>query len=334
MYPVLFHFPAWPLLVLAGTTVGLWIADGFKLKGIPLVGVSVLGAVAALFFGLRAGWLSQSLPIQGYGTLILCGFLLGVWLARRRARLTGVEPRHCMDIGLWGVLGGLAGARVFHVLGHWSGYDPFGPAGTQGLIKMFAIWEGGLVFFGAFLGGPLAAIIYCRMHRLPVIPFLDMAAPSLIAGQALGRLGCLMRGCCFGRETAASPALCFPPESEVYSDQLSRHLIEHGTPHSLPVIPTQIYASIGAALIAAFLYAYWPRRRFDGQIFGMLLIMTAVTRFLEEFMRADIPAAFPTLSNSLTIAQWFAFGLVTAGIIWLCVFYHRRALYQPPDAPR
>lgn len=332
MHPVLFNLPAWPLLILAGITVGLWVADGFKLKGGALYGVSALGAVAALILGSRAGWLTQALPIQGYGTLILSGFLLGVWMARRRAIHIGLEPRHCMDIGLWGVLGGLGGARLFHVLSHWAVYDPFGPAGMQGLLKMFAVWEGGLVFFGAFLGGPLAAIIYCRLHRLPVIPFLDMAAPSLIAGQALGRLGCLMRGCCFGRETDATLALCFPPDAEVYIDQLSRHAIDHGAVHSLPVIPTQIFASIGAALVAAFLYAYWPRRRFDGQNFGLLLLMTATTRFFEEFMRADIPASFPSLSDNLTIAQWFAFALLAAGAVWLAYFYRRGTLHQPPVA--
>lgn len=330
MYPVLFHLPVWPLLIIAGIMAGLWIAEGWKLKGGASYGVGALGAIAALLLGARAGWLVQSLPVQGYGTMILCGFLLGVWMARRRATCIGVEPRHCMEIGLWGILGGLAGARIFHVLTYWPVYDPLGPAGMHGLAKMFAVWEGGLVFFGAFLGGPLAAIIYCRYHRLPVVPFLDMAAPSLIAGQALGRLGCLMRGCCFGRETTGAPSICFPPESEAYLDQVSRQVIEQGAGHTLALIPTQIYASLGAALTAAFLYAYWPRRRFDGQIFGLLLLMTAVTRFLEEFMRADIPAAFPALSNSLTIAQWFSFGLWAAGTLWLVVFYRRDTLFRPP----
>lgn len=330
MCPILFHLPAWPLLILAGVTVGLWVAEGLKLKGWKLIAGSVAGVVAALVVGARWGWLTQKLPIQGYGTLILCGFLLGVWMARRRARLIGVEPRHCTDVGLWGVLGGLGGARLFHVLSNWSSYDPFGPAGAEGLIRMLAVWEGGLVFFGAFLGGPLAAIIYCRWHRLPVVAFLDMAAASLIAGQALGRLGCLMRGCCFGHTTESVPALRFPAGAEVYNDQLAHSLLAHGAGHALPVIPIQIYASIGAGLIAAFLYAYWPRRRFDGEVFGWLLIMVAVTRFLEEFMRADIPAAFPSLSESLTIAQWFAFFLLALGAGWLIYFRRRNGLHRPP----
>lgn len=330
MCPILFNLPAWPLLILAGVTIGLWIAEGFQRKGKALIVGSVIGAAAALLIGARADWLTRALPIQGYGTLILCGFLLGVWMARRRARLIGVEPRHCTDIGLWGVLGGLAGARLFHVISNWSSYSPFGPAGMQGLFDMFAVWQGGLVFFGAFLGGPITAILYCRRHRLPVVPFLDMAAPSLIAGQALGRLGCMMRGCCFGHPVSTGLSLRFPAGAEVYQEQLTRGLITPDSAYSLPVIPTQILASIGAALTAAFLYAYWPRRRFDGEVFGWLLIMAAITRFLEEFMRDDISASFPSISESLTIAQWFAFFLLTLGTAWMICFRRRHALYQAP----
>ncbi len=157
-----------------------------------------------------------------------------------------------------------------------------------------------------------------------------MAAPSLIAGQAFGRLGCLMRGCCFGHVTESVPALRFPAGAQVYEGQVADRLIAVNAEYSLPVIPTQIYASLGAGLIAAFLYAYWPRRRFDGEVFGWLLIMTGVTRFFEEFVRADIPAAFPELSSWLTIAQWFSFALLVAGSSWLIYFYRRRTLYRSP----
>ena len=329
MCPILFNFPVWPLLIVAGVTVGLWLATGLGLTGWRLITGCACASAVGLVLGNRMGWVAQSFPVQGYGTLILCGFLLGVWMVRRRAPQIGIEPRHCTDIGLWGVLGGLAGARIFHVVSQWSDYDPFGSGGGHAFLRMFAVWEGGLVFFGAFIGGPLAAIFYCRRHRLPVVPFLDMAAPSLVAGQALGRLGCLMRGCCFGHVTDGSPALCFPPQSEVFIHQSSVKMIPSGAMHALPVIPIQIYASIGAALTAAFLYAYWPRRRFDGEVFGWLCLMAAVTRFLEEFMRDDVPAAFPVLSNALTIAQWFSFGMVAVGSCWL-LFFSRRATLRFP----
>ena len=330
MCPILFHLPAWPLLILAGVTAGIWIAEGFKEKGWRLVSASAIGAVLALLLGARAGWLSKQLPIQGYGTLILCGFLLGVWMARRRSMQIGVAPKHCTDIGLWGVLGGLTGARLLHIFNNWSHFNPFGEPGMEGLMRMFAIWEGGLAFFGTFIGGPLAAVIYCRWHKLPVIPFLDMAAPSLIAGQCLGRLGCMMRGCCFGRVTEGSLAIRFPEGAEAYNDHLYNGVIQRGAEYSLPVIPVQLYASLGAALIAAFLYAYWPRRRFDGQVFGLLVIMVSLTRFLEEFLRADDVAAFPSISQTLTISQWTVIFLFCVGAAWLAFFYRKGTLYQPP----
>jgi phosphatidylglycerol:prolipoprotein diacylglycerol transferase len=328
MCPVLFHFPVWPMLMLIGVTIGLWAAERLKLAGWRSVASCVAGAMAVVAIGHSKEWLQQSIPVQGYGTLMLCGFLLGVWMARRRSPILGIEPRHCIDLGLWSVLGGLIGARIFHVVNFWPDYDPWGPAGSHGFYKIVALWEGGLVFFGALIGGPLAAMLYCLWHRLPVLAFVDLVIPGLIAGQAFGRLGCLMRGCCFGRLTDDPLALSFPSESEVFIHQELHKLIPETASHSLAVIPAQLYASIGAALTGAFLYAYWPRRRFDGEIIGWVFLMAAVTRFFEEFLRNE-PAAFPAWSNSLTIAQWFAFVLIVAGVLWLWFFGRRGTLYRP-----
>jgi phosphatidylglycerol:prolipoprotein diacylglycerol transferase len=256
---------------------------------------------------------------------MLAGFLLGVWLAARRSAAIGIAPHHCLDLGLWGVVGGLLGARVFYVIQYWSHYSPLGPGGPWRLLRVFAYWEGGLVFFGAFVAAILTAVLYCRRYRLPTLPLLDLAAPSLIAGQAVWRLGCLMRGCCFGKETALPWAVRFPPESEAYSDYATRGLLPSGGAYTAALHPTQLYAFLGAALAAAFLYAFWRRRRFDGQVFGLMLVLAGITRFFEEFLRADVQAAFPALSASLTVAQWFSLLLVPAGVAWL-VHAARRAV--------
>jgi phosphatidylglycerol:prolipoprotein diacylglycerol transferase len=255
MCPVLFHFPVWPMLIMIGVTIGLWAAERLKLAGWRSVASCVAGALAILAIGHQKGWLQQSLPVQGYGTLMLCGFLLGVWMARRRSPILGIELRHCTDLGLWSVLGGLIGARIFHVVCFWPDYDPSGPEGSHAFYRMIALWEGGLIFFGALIAGPLSAMLYCLWHRLPVLAFVDLVIPGLIAGQAFGRLGCLMRGCCFGRVTDDPLALRFPPESEVFIHQELHKLIPSDASHSLAVAPAQIYACIGAALTGALLYA-------------------------------------------------------------------------------
>jgi len=328
MCPILFHVPLWPLLAAIGLTVGLWIAERLPLAGWRKALVCIAGALAALAVGYPPGWLGRSLPVQGYGTSMLGGFLLGVWMARRRSPMLGIEPRHCTYLGLWSVLGGLIGARIFHVVCHWPDYDPSGMLGWRAVCKMAALWEGGLVFFGALIAGPLSAMLYCACNGLPVLAFVDLVIPGLIAGQALGRLGCLMRGCCFGRLSDGPLAISFPPESEVFIHQELHGLIPPDASHSLAVVPVQVYASIGAALTGAFLYAYWPRRRFDGEIVGWVFLMAAVTRFFEEFLRNE-PPAFPAWSASLTIAQWFSFVLIAIGALWLWHFGRRRKLYRP-----
>ena len=329
MHPILFHLPVWVIVLLAGGVGGAWLAESLKLKGWRVWALGAAGAGAALLVGALCGLLQKSLPVQGYGTLILAGFLAGVWLARRRAPRLGIDPRHCTDVGVWGCVGGLLGARLFHVALNWEHYSPFGPEGAGALLGVFALWKGGLVFFGAFVAALIVAAVYCRIHKLPILPFMDLVVPSLIAGQAFGRLGCLMRGCCFGKVCYAPWAISFPPESQVYQDQASLGQLRPDAAHSLPVYPTQIIAALGAALVAAILYAYWPRRRYDGQVLGLALVLAAVERFFEEFLRGDVPAGIPALSASLTIAQWFSLGLLVVGAAWLILFQRRGSLYAP-----
>ena len=144
--------------------------------------------------------------------MILIGFLLGVWLAARRAPLIGVDPRVCLDIGVLGVLVGLAGCRAMHVILNWPEFNPFQPAGfdLNRVAEMFKIWKGGLVFFGGFIAVIPFAAVYCRFANVPPVAFLDLALPSIIAGHAVGRLGCFLNGCCFGAPCALPWAVQFP----------------------------------------------------------------------------------------------------------------------------
>lgn len=332
MWPTLFHLPAWLLLIAGGILSGALLAGGepFERKRAALGAAA--GAVLALAIGGWRGWLPTAVPVHGYGTFILAGFLLGVFMSRRRAHLLGVDPERCMDVGVLGVVTGLAGARVFHILfDNWSYYNPFGERGPAAVLDMFKVWEGGLVFYGAFLVVIPVTAWYCRRHKIPVLPFLDLAAPALIAGLALGRLGCLMRGCCYG--CPVEWGIVFGPESPAWEDHVIHGWISTSAARSLPVHPTQIYAFLCAGLTAAFLYAYWPRRKYDGQILGLMLLMAGATRFFEEALRGDTPAAWPELAPSLSMAQWIGLSLVAISILWLHYFRRRGSLYLPAPAP-
>jgi phosphatidylglycerol:prolipoprotein diacylglycerol transferase len=317
MHPTLFQAPVVLAALLAGAIIGASLAASARRSLTLLAGLAgaILGGVAAY---LLCG--PANLPVRGYGVMILLGFLCGVWMAARRSKQIGVAPAHCMDVGVYGVVLGLAAARLFYVIENWSFYNPFQAYGFAlgRFLSIFKLWEGGLVFFGAFLAIIPFAWIYCRLHKLPPLPFLDLAIPSVIAGQAFGRIGCFLYGCCYGKVCELPWAVRFPSSSPAYEWQVSSRLLPSGSPASLPVHPTQLYAALAAALTAGFLYSYWPRRRFDGEVFAYALLMAGGMRFLEELLRTDEPAAFPWLAQSLTIAQWIGALLffLGAGLWW------------------
>jgi phosphatidylglycerol:prolipoprotein diacylglycerol transferase len=329
VYPHLFDIPIFVLAALGGGLVAAFLVAELPGKG------WLRPALAAVAGAVLAGWLAKSrfgweasIHVQSYGTMILIGFLFGVWMAARRAPLLGIAPRHCMDLGLWGVVVGVAGARALYIAMSWQYFTPFHDGfDLSRVAKWFKIWEAGLAFHGAILTVLPFTWLYCRWHKLPALAFLDLCLPSLIAGQAFGRIGCFLFGCCYGKPTDLPWAVHFPMSAPAYEAEVRDHLLPPNAVCSLGVHPTQLYAAAGAWLVAAFLYSYWPRRRYDGQIMSLMLIMAGSTRFLEELLRADEPAAFAA-APWLTTSHWLALAVIIAGFVLLACFKKRGMLYK------
>ena len=332
MHPHLFHISAFILVALAGGVFGIaFFANSKKIT--HQIYAAIGGALAAGIFAHSREWGHNAIPVQSYGTMILIGFLVAVSMAAHRAPLLGVEARHGIDIGAYGVIVGLIGARVFDVVMNWRIYSPFqdGSLFQDGLFHwecvwdMFKLWKGGLVFYGTLLVILPYSYLYCRMYKIKPLPFMDLTIISLIVGLAFGRIGCFLRGCCFGKRCAANWAVAFPAraveDSAAHFWHVQAGWIPREAPCSLPVYPTQLFASLAAGLAAAFLWFYWPRRKYDGQILSLALIMVGATRFFEEALRDDEGAVFPSVCSWMTIAQWMAIVLVIAG--FAAMFYFR-----------
>ncbi len=175
-------------------------------------------------FVIPLPWLEQNasgggLPIRGYGFMLLVGFVAGVTLAARQARRMGVNPDLIYSFAFWIFVAGILGARAFFVIQY---REQFWRENVLAMIgAVLNLTEGGLVVYGAFLGVMLAGTIYLVVHKLPVLAFADLIAPSLALGLAFGRVGCLLNGCCFGG-LCDTPWLGvqFPPTSPVYERQL------------------------------------------------------------------------------------------------------------------
>lgn len=170
---------------------------------------------------------NATLPLFGFGVMLLVCFLVCAWLAARRAKAEGIDPNDFWDMGLWVFVGGLVGARAFSL------FLEGGPGGfwTQAL-QFFKIWEGGMVFYGGLPGGLIAYLIVRRKIAIPkgirTLQMGDIIAPMLGLGLFFGRIGCFLNGCCYGLPADPASAagwqqLHFPANSPPH-----RRMVEQG----------------------------------------------------------------------------------------------------------
>jgi phosphatidylglycerol---prolipoprotein diacylglyceryl transferase len=242
------------------------------------------------------------LSIHWYGVMVALGFLAGLWTAGRRALLVGIHSEKVVDLGPWLIGGALVGARTLYVLSYWQESFAGRPVG-----EIFAIWKGGLVFYGGLIGATAAGILYAWLKKLPLWKLADVVAPSIALGYVFGRIGCLLNGCCYGRACSLPWAIRFPEGHET-------HPVGQA---ATPVHPTELYESLlnlGLFLGLAWLFR---RKKFDGQVFGTYLVCYAVLRSFVETFRGDYPVHY--LGGWATPAQLVSLGILTAGValLWL-----------------
>jgi phosphatidylglycerol---prolipoprotein diacylglyceryl transferase len=248
-----------------------------------------------------------SLPIHSYGVMIALAFLAGLWTATRRAAREKIPGEQIADIVLWLMLGGIIGARFAYVTTYWR--EEF--AG-QPLSEIFAIWHGGLVYYGGLIGATIAGMIYIRWKKLPLWKTADVLAPSIALGNVFGRIGCLLNGCCYGRACSLPWAITFPADNPL-------------NPPTYPVHPTEIYDALLNLVVYFFLAWLFRRKKFDGQIFATFLLCYAVTRSFVEYFRGDYTNLH--YHFGLTPAQWISVPIFVAGLA-LATILSRRTQQQ------
>jgi phosphatidylglycerol:prolipoprotein diacylglycerol transferase len=230
-----------------------------------------------------------------YGLLVAVGFLLGLWITVRLARATHLPEEKITNLVIYCALAGLAGAKLFMFFFDWRIFwnDP-GEIFTLSTLRAAGVYQGG------FLLALIVAILYIRHTGLPMLQTFDIFSPGIAAAHAIGRLGCLAAGCCWGRETGVPWAVTFHnPDAHEMS----------GTPLLRPLHPTQIYEAIANALIFAFLYWRIRKGHVAGEIFGWYLILYSVARFIIEFYRFHEQGTY----GGLSLTQWIAIATLAAG---------------------
>ncbi len=180
------------------------------------------------------------------------------------------------------------------------------------------IWYGGLAFYGGLFFAALVAVWYIHKHRdrMNFWKVADLAGFGIALGLIFGRIGCWLAGCCFGYHTEHAIGVEFPKYSPAWDRHVEVGLLAKGAAHSLPVIPTQLIHVVSNALIFVVTYAVYKKwRKFDGIVFGLFMILYAISRFVIEFFRDDHRGVW--LGNTLSTSQLLGIPTILIGIFAL-----------------
>ncbi len=225
--------------------------------------------------------------VYSYGVMLATACIVASFLAERDARLENIAPYKILDLALWVFIWGIIGARLMYVLLNLKDFLGYP-------LRVFALWQGGLSFYGGMVLGIGVGIRFLKKENLDMGKIADIVAPYIVLAHAIGRIGCLLNGCCFGKVTRLPWGIYFPGSS----------YLQH---------PTQIYSTLGLLGIYSFLkltkFTFFKRMlgiKQKGQIFILYTLSYSFMRFFIEFLRGD--------------TRVFFFGLTVFQIISVVVF--------------
>ncbi|HOC44368.1 MAG TPA: prolipoprotein diacylglyceryl transferase [Thermoanaerobaculales bacterium] len=234
--------------------------------------------------------------VPSYGVLVALGVIAGLLTLKRRADRAGLDGARLVDVGLWLVIWALVGAKGLLVLVELPRYLR-DPGELVGLVRA------GGVFLGGFAAAVAAGVVLFRRYHLPVLATMDVFVPSVALGQAIGRVGCLMAGCCWGSR-------CDLPWAITYTDPAAAANV--GTPLHVPLHPYPAYEALFNFALFVGLEALHRRRPAPGRVFAAYLLTYGAGRFALEWARGDAARGF-VLSGALSTSQLISLGLVVLG---------------------
>ncbi len=204
--------------------------------------------------------------IYSYGFFIATAFLSGFLFFLYEVKKHGLDIDTGVDIGFWMLLSAILGSRIVYVIVNYNYY-------LDNPLRALMIWEGGMVWYGAFLGGLIATVVFFRLKGLDWWLWADMGAAPLALAQSVGRMGCLMAGCCYGVETTLPWGIEFTKSTIA--------------PNGVVLHPTQIYHMLFNFAIFLFLFFRRKRKAFKGELVFLYLIFYGATRGIVEVFRGD-----------------------------------------------
>lgn len=246
------------------------------------------------------------LTVQTFGLMFALAFVAAGLLVRKRLIELGKPGDWAYELILSGLVGGIVGARLYYLIQNWSVVqdDLFGNI----------VSGAGLVWYGGLIGGALAVIAWAKYRRLLNVALLDLVAPALALGYAVGRIGCQLSGDGdYGTHSDLPWAMSYPDGTVPTTDQ---------------VHPTPIYEFLAMSGVAYLLWRLRGRLK-DGALFALYLVLSGLERLLVEFIRRN-----DEVFVGLTFAQLESIGLIAAGSIWLYLIKRSAGRVAAGAAPK
>ena len=254
---------------------------------------------------------AHGLEVHSYGLLVAMAAIAGVVLVFRQGRRMGFDTAAVLDLAFWALVAGIVGSRVLYVIVHISDYSRLcaGAGAPRPALRVLAdctaalyIWQGGLGFYGGALAAAGVVLLFAHRQAWPLGDVADLLAFPLPLGHALGRVGCFLAGCCYGK---VSPfGLRFPPASVAYQDLARAGLLAPGAPFTPTLAPTQLYEAAGEGLLFVLLMVLRRRRPFPGSLALIYVMGYALLRTAVEVMRGDTNRGFLFELSLPRIAAW------------------------------
>ena len=246
--------------------------------------------------------------LSAWFSFLLLALAIGVVVAAQETRRAGDSPLQLLRAGMLGIVAGVAGGRLGHLF--TSNRDSY----LEDPLALLRFWEGGMVLYGGLILGVGVGVLHLRRHDIPLLRSADAAAPALMLGIAVGRIGCLSAGCCYGRPIDWGTGIEWP-WGIVFLQGVPPDVLR-----GIPLHPTQVYSSLAGLFLFVGLRWLRGRQSFDGQVFGVFLVSYAVMRSLVEFVRLDLERGFvlpDVFGEAISTSQAISLPVMVLGVVLL-----------------
>ncbi|MBP2626967.1 MAG: Prolipoprotein diacylglyceryl transferase [Firmicutes bacterium] len=233
-------------------------------------------------------------PIRAYGLILSLSIILATCTAYFLAKQDGRWHQHVIDIGIYGGISGIVGARLWDVFFFDWGYY------SHHLLEIPFVWQGGMAIQGGILFGVIAGVIYTKRYNIDTWSFADIVTPAIIIGQSIGRMANLLNGDAFGHPTGGSFGIVYPSTTlayQVYGNQ--------------PLWPAEIWEGQIDIIIFVLLLLFRTTNHGKGQVFILYTILYSLARFFLEYLRGD----YGTLLFGLKSAQLTSLAIIIIGSV-------------------